>query len=152
MTVCTLYSVYSVHSSICDMILQCDVIVCTVVDEQDDPESKTDEERTELLSDGYSSDTVRSIKASVPLIDRYTVMIRNLPVQFRDERILFGALNRVFPDTIAKVIVVRDVRDLTRIQNEIEFHRAALQRLSEKHGFTMDQIHDDAALPQVFES
>lgn len=119
----------------------------------DEPESKTDEERTELLSDnGYSSDTVRTIKASVPPIDRYTVMIRNLPEQFRDERILFGALNRVFPDNIAKLVVVPDVRELTRIQNEIDFHREALESLAKKYDFTMDQIHDDALLPQIFES
>ena len=119
----------------------------------DEPESKTDEERTELLSDnGYSSDTVRTIMSSVPPIDRYTVMIRNLPEQFRDERILFGALDLVFVDDIAKVVVVPDVRELTRIQVEIDFHRRALESLAKKHNFSMDQIHDDVALPQIFES
>ncbi len=80
----------------------------------------------------------KMIKNSVPSIDRYTIMIRDLPKPFRDENTLKEFMNRLFPNNIAKVVIIKDVRELSRVQNEIKFHVKALRKLSKKHDFNME--------------
>ncbi len=110
------------------------------------------EEKTELLSDNeYNSDQVRIIKNSVPSIDRYTVMIRNLPKQFRNENTLKLWLEKLFPKTIAKVMTIQDVPELIKLQNEIKFHSKALNKLSKKHDFDLQDLYNDDKLPTIYE-
>ena len=87
----------------------------------------------------------------IPTIDRYTIYIKDLPKQFRDETRLRKFMNRLFPGKIAKVIIIPDVRELTRIQNEIKFHATALANLSKKHEWDMDDLYDDEKLPTIYE-
>jgi len=119
---------------------------------EEDEQHHRDEEKTELLSDNdYNSDTVRMIEQSVPNIDRYTIMIRDLPKAFQDEVTLKQFLNRLFPNKIAKVTIIPDVRELTQIQKKIEFHSKGLVQLSKKHRFDLKDLYDDAKMPTIYE-
>lgn len=69
---------------------------------------------------------------SVP-IDRYTVMIRNLPSVFQNETNFTSFMNSLFPDEIDKIYIIPDVRELVEIQQYIIHHENELNIIYKKH-------------------
>eukprot|EP01084_Bolivina_argentea_P307011 530596_1 len=89
-----------------------------------------DESKELLSSDAYektvSNNGIES--AEIPPIDRYTVMIRDLPDKFRNETHLKEFMNLLFPDKIAHAIVVRNVSKLNSIKTTIKRHKQKLEK------------------------
>ena len=67
-------------------------------------------------------------------IDKYTVMIRDLPKQFRTEENLHAFLERLFPNQIYKIFMLYDVKELTDIYHRIQRHEWKLRRMRKKYG------------------
>eukprot|EP01084_Bolivina_argentea_P103800 185901_1 len=111
------------------------------------------DEQNELPSDIIAEITINENEkqAMIPPIDRYTVMMKNLPAQFRDEDNLKQFMEQLFPNKIAHVGVVPNVSELTNIHKQIRYHQNKLKKLSEKHSFNLNDLYDDTRLPQLWE-
>eukprot|EP00485_Elphidium_margaritaceum_P003238 CAMPEP_0202690086 /NCGR_PEP_ID=MMETSP1385-20130828/5203_1 /ASSEMBLY_ACC=CAM_ASM_000861 /TAXON_ID=933848 /ORGANISM="Elphidium margaritaceum" /LENGTH=921 /DNA_ID=CAMNT_0049345315 /DNA_START=42 /DNA_END=2807 /DNA_ORIENTATION=+ len=110
------------------------------------------QEQMELLSDAeYTSDAERTITDSVPSIDRYTIMIRDVPPAFRDEQALHQFMHELFPGKVARVTIIPNCNELLQIRSAIRFHSKSLRSLSRKHAFDLRDLYDDSKLPTIYE-
>jgi len=95
--------------------------------------------------------SIDELEQIIPPIDRYTVMIRDLPRQFRDGEKLRDFLNDLFPDKIAHVTIVPDVHRLKQMDAQIKRCNEKLAKLSTKYAFSLDALYRDDQLPVVME-
>eukprot|EP01083_Nonionella_stella_P033725 92295_1 len=104
---------------------------------------------THSSSSNHDRETLHEL---IPPIDRYTVMIRNLPKQFQDQTTLTQLMTQLFAHKIAQVVVVPNVNELDNIHSQIKYHQKQLKQLSVKHDFNLsNDLYDDDRLPEVLE-
>ena len=85
----------------------------------------------------------------VPNIEKYSVMIRDLPVHLRNGSKLKELLHAMYGDAISNVVVIPDVAELIFIEKRIKFHEAKLKKIATAHDLRFEDIHNDDNIPEV---
>eukprot|EP01083_Nonionella_stella_P026672 73488_1 len=85
-----------------------------------------------------------------PPMDRYTVMMQNVPSYLRDEHRLKQFMEQLFEGEILKVSIVRDVTGLIRIHKQIEYHEKKLESLAKTYDFDMKDVYNEDNTPEIY--
>ena len=108
----------------------------------DDDEEKEEKQK---LSIDFGQDL------GVPPIDRYTVMIRNLPKHLQNEESFTQLMHHLYgKDKILKVVIAPDVSNLSEIDQKIKFHETKLKQLSKKHNFKLQDVYNESDPPEIY--
>ena len=113
-------------------------------DDEDKDKDEDEKKEQEISMDVYGD-------IDPPSIDRYTVMITNIPRHLQNEQAFTEFMEELYgKDKILKVVIVPDVEALSKIDDEIKVHENALKKLSIKHDFKMEDIYNESNITEVY--